>query len=231
VVTGGTDASLCPYGLTTQLPTGLMNTGDDAAYLPFSPAARGYLPGEGGAVLIVEDGSRKTARPYGEITGYGATFDPHPATRRPPGLRRAIEIALADAALGPEDIDVVFADAMAVPELDRREAAAIAAVFGASGVPVTAPKTLTGRLYGGGAALDVATALLALRHQIIPPTAGIGEVDGRCPIDLVTGRPRPARLRHALIAARGHGGFNSVLIVSLPRSTSCPNSPSTPSEH
>lgn len=238
VVTGGTDASLCPYGLTAQLATGHLSTGDRAAYLPFDRAASGYLPGEGGAVLIIEDGTRTVPGDavYGEITGYGATFDPHPDTGRPPTLRRAVQAALADAALGPGDIDVVFADAMAVPELDRREAAAITEVFGAHGVPVTAPKTLTGRLYGGGAALDVAAALLALRHQAIPHTAGVDAADSGYTIDLVTGRARPARLRHALVIARGHGGFNSALIVSSPPtvpsgtdrtptgwSTPCPN--------
>ncbi|SDQ35804.1 ketosynthase chain-length factor [Thermostaphylospora chromogena] len=214
VVTGGTDASLCPYGLTAQLATGMLSTG---RYLPFDTAACGYLPGEGGAILIVEDGSRPAARPYGEIAGYAATFDPPPRSGRPPALRRAIEGALADAAMSPADIDVVFADAMAVPELDEREATAIAEVFGPFGVPVTAPKTMTGRLYGGGAALDVATALLALRHQIIPPTVGVRDVPARYAIDLVSDLPRPSRLRGAMVIARGHGGFNSVLIVTSPQ--------------
>ncbi|GAA2204469.1 ketosynthase chain-length factor [Nonomuraea monospora] len=214
VVTGGTEAPLSPYALTTQLATGLLSTGEDGAYQPFGRAARGFLPGEGGAMLVVEDGTRGGARPYGTIAGYGASFDPHPSTGRPPGLRRAVETALADAGLAPGDVGVVFADAMGVPAADRRESAAIAGVFGPHGVPVTAPKTLTGRLYAGGAALDVATALLALRHQVIPHTTGVGEVDPAHPIDLVTGRPRPARLRHALVIARGHGGFNAALVVS-----------------
>ncbi|MFE0155615.1 ketosynthase chain-length factor [Nonomuraea sp. NPDC059007] len=215
VVSGGTDASLCPYGLTAQLTTGLLSTSGDPAraYLPFDAAACGYVPGEGGAILIVEDGSREGGDPYGEIAGYAATFDPRPGSGRPPGLRRAIEGALADASLSPGEVDVVFADAAAVPELDRVEAAAIAAVFGASGVAVTAPKTMTGRLYGGGAALDVATALLALRHQVIPPTVGVREVSGHHEMDLVLGRPRPGPLRNALIIARGYGGFNSALVV------------------
>ncbi|MCG5219140.1 ketosynthase chain-length factor [Streptosporangium sp. KLBMP 9127] len=218
-VVGGTDASLSPYGLTTQLPTGLLSTSRDRtrAYLPFDIEACGYLPGEGGAMLIVEDAgsarSRGVERPYGEVAGYAATFDPRPGSGRSPGLRRAIEGALADAALSPADIDVVFADAIAVPELDTDESASIAAVFGPRRVPVTAPKTMTGRLYGGGSALDLATALLMLRHQVIPPTVGVREVAAQHEIDLVLSRPRPGPVRSALILARGHGGFNSALIV------------------
>jgi act minimal PKS chain-length factor (CLF/KS beta) len=129
-------------------------------------------------------------------------------------LRTAIEAALCDAALDPADIDVVFADAAGVPELDRVEADALVGVFGPKAVPVTAPKTMTGRLYAGGSALDVATALLALHHQIIPPTTGVDRPADRYPLDLVVTRPRPAQLRTALIVARGYGGFNAALIVT-----------------
>ncbi len=88
-------------------------------------------------------------------------------------------MALKDAGVGPDDVDVVFADAAGIPEWDLLEAKAIKEVFGkrATDVPVTAPKTMVGRLYAGGAALDVATALLAMR-------------DGRDPADH---QPRRAR--------------------------------------
>jgi act minimal PKS chain-length factor (CLF/KS beta) len=110
-------------------------------------------------------------------------------------------------------VDVVFADASGVPEADKVEAEAIAAVFGARAVPVTAPKTMTGRLLAGGAPLDLAAALLALRDGLIPPTVNVTRPahDGR--IDLVTGAARAAELRTALVIARGHGGFNSAMVV------------------
>jgi act minimal PKS chain-length factor (CLF/KS beta) len=79
-------------------------------------------------------------------------------------------------------------------------------------VPVTAPKTLTGRLYGGGAPLDVATALLALRDGVVPPTTGVREPAPGLEIDLVT-EVRELPLRHALVLARGHGGFTSALVL------------------
>jgi minimal PKS chain-length factor (CLF/KS beta) len=210
VLAGGTDASLSPYGLTTQLSNGRLSR---SAYLPFDERACGYLPGEGGAMLVLERPHSQRGG-YGQILGYAATFDPAPGSGRPPTLRRAIEGALHDAHLTPADIDVVFADAAGVPELDAVEARALVDVFGPRAVPVTAPKTMTGRLYAGGAALDVATALLTLRRQVIPPTLGVDRLADDVALDLVRTRPRPAPLRTALVVARGYGGFNAALIVT-----------------
>jgi act minimal PKS chain-length factor (CLF/KS beta) len=150
---------------------------------------------------------------YARVLGYAAGFDPRPDSGRPPALRRVIERALADAKLRPEDVDVVFADAAGVPQRDLDEAQAIGAIFGPRRVAVTAPKTLTGRLYGGGAALDVATAALALRHGVIPPTTGPTRLAPGCDLDLVTATREPARLRTALVLARGHGGFTAALLL------------------
>ncbi|MFK4187568.1 ketosynthase chain-length factor [Streptomyces sparsogenes] len=218
VVSGGTDASLCPYGLVAQLSSGRLSTREDPAraYVPFDAGACGHLPGEGGAMLIVEDARsarrRGAAHAYGEIAGHAATFDPPPGSGREPGLRRAIVNALIDARTAPQEIDVVFADAAAVPALDRAEADALARVFGPRGVPVTAPKTLTGRLYAG-AALDVATALLAIRDDVIPPTAAGVTPHPDHRLDLVVGEPRPGPVRAALVAARGFGGMNAALVL------------------
>ncbi|MFD7611903.1 ketosynthase chain-length factor [Streptomyces sp. NPDC059828] len=221
VISGGVDAAVCPWGWVPQIASGLMSTVDDPerAYLPFSSEASGYVPGEGGAILLLEDAEaardRGATHVYGEIAGYAATLDPAPGSGRPPGLRRAIENALADAGCTTADIDVVFADASGVPELDRAEAEVLAAVFGPNAVPVTAPKTMTGRLLAGGAALDAATALLALRDGVIPPTVHVTAPAPGLGIDLVT-ETREADLRAALVVARGHGGFNAALVVRRP---------------
>ncbi|MEU6079092.1 ketosynthase chain-length factor [Streptomyces sp. NPDC047108] len=219
VVSGGTDASLSPYGLVCQLAGGRLSEElrPDRAFVPFDPEASGYVPGEGGAILVVESHddarARGAERIYGEIAGYAATFDPHPDSGRPPGLRRAAELALADAGVRPDAVDVVFADGHGVPELDRQEAEAITALFGPDGVPVSVPKTMTGRLYAGGAPLDVAAAVLALRDQVIPPSVN-ARPDPVHRLDLVTDRPREARLRTALVLARGYGGFNAAVVLT-----------------
>ncbi|MGW0702218.1 ketosynthase chain-length factor [Streptomyces sp. NPDC002867] len=218
VLSGAIDASICPWGWVAQMAGGRLSTSEDPerAYLPFDAAAHGHVPGEGGALLVLEDLERARARGartiYGEIAGYGSTLDPRPDSGRPPGLTRAVELALADAGVAPEEIDVVFADAAAIPELDRIEAEAISAVFGPRAVPVTAPKTMTGRLYSGAAPLDVAAAFLAMRDGVIPPSIGV-RPEPSYDLDLVVGQERTATVRSALVIARGQGGFNSALVV------------------
>ncbi|TDP96610.1 ketosynthase chain-length factor [Labedaea rhizosphaerae] len=211
VVTGGVDGALSPWGWVAQLSTGLVS---GTGYRPFGAEADGYLPGEGGAILVLEDAESAAARgipAYGEIAGYAATLDPRPGLDAPPGLRRAAELALADARVTPSEVDAVFADAAGVPELDRIEAQVLCGLFGPHGVPVTAPKSATGRLFGGGAALDLAAALLSLRDGVLPPTPGVERPDH--PIDLVTGAARELPLRTVLVLARGHGGFNAAVVV------------------
>ncbi|WP_030265812.1 ketosynthase chain-length factor [Streptomyces violens] len=217
IVSGAVDASICPWGWAAQLTSGRLSTSDnpDRAYVPFDAAASGHVPGEGGALLVMEDteaARARGARIYGELVGYAATFDPKPGTGGEPGLRRAIELALNEADCAPQDVDVVFADAAGTVELDRAEADALRAVFGTRGVPVTAPKTMTGRLYSGAAPLDVAAALLAMDEGLIPPTVHT-DPDPAYGLDLVVGQPRTAEVRTALVLARGHGGFNSAVVL------------------
>ncbi|MGW6462120.1 ketosynthase chain-length factor, partial [Streptomyces sp. NPDC055078] len=112
--------------------------------------------------------------------------------------------------------DVVFADAAGTPELDRAEADALRGIFGPHGVPVTAPKTMTGRLGAGGAALDLATAVLSIRDGVIPPTANVGKPVPEYGIDLVR-RARRAPVSAALVLARGADGFNAATVVTRQR--------------
>ncbi|EWC62971.1 Polyketide chain length factor WhiE-CLF [Actinokineospora spheciospongiae] len=217
ILSGSIDAPICPWGWVAQLAGGRLSTVEDPerAFVPFDPDAAGHVPGEGGAILVMEDAERaveRGARAYGELAGYGATFDPAPGSGREPGLRRAAELAMADAGVAADEVDVVFADAAGVPELDRVEAEVITGLFGPRGVPVTAPKTMIGRLCSGAAPLDVATALLAIEEGLIPPTTNTSPDPG-LGLDLVLHQPRPASVRTALVLARGHGGFNSAVVV------------------
>jgi minimal PKS chain-length factor (CLF/KS beta) len=218
VVTGGTEAPIGPYAVTCQITSDLLSRAEDPfkAYLPFDVAACGYVPGEGGAIMIAERADSALARgvdhPYGEIAGYASSFDPRPGTGRQPTLQQAAAAALDDARIAPGDVDVVFADGAGLPSLDRAEAAALAVLFGPFGVPVTVPKTLCGRLYAGGAPLDVVTALLAMRDGVIPPTYGIGALAPGCDVDLVR-EARPGRVRTALVLARGFDGFNAAVVL------------------
>ncbi|MFE3765203.1 ketosynthase chain-length factor [Streptomyces sp. NPDC059104] len=221
LVTGGMDSSLCPWGWAAHLAGGELSTREDPrrAYLPFSADADGHVVGEGGALLILEDAAaarERGATGYGTVAGYAATFDPRPGTGGAPRLGDAARQALREAGAAPDEVDVVFADAAGRRDADRDEARAIASLFGEYGVPVTAPKTMTGRLGAGGAALDLAAALLSLRDGVIPPTVHTGRPAADCPVDLVTGPRRPERLRTALVLARGRGGFNAAMVVRAP---------------
>ncbi|WP_433226058.1 ketosynthase chain-length factor [Actinomadura formosensis] len=216
VVSGGMEAPLCPWGVAAHVRNGgLSRSRDrDRAFLPFDAGAGGHVIGEGGAMLIVEDAGRARERGaphvYGEIAGYCATFDPPGGTR----LAEAITGALDDAGVDPSGIGAVFADASGVPSLDLVEAEAIRRVFGkrSTPVPVTAPKTMFGRLSSGGGPVDVAAALLALRDGVVPPTVNVGDLAPGCELDLVR-EARPVPLSAALVIARGHHGFNSALVV------------------
>ncbi|GAP47965.1 beta-ketoacyl synthase N-terminal-like domain-containing protein [Streptomyces azureus] len=215
MVTGGVDSTLCPWGWAAHLADGRMSrTADPArAYRPFDAAADGHVVGEGGALLVLEDAesaARRGARGYGIAAGCAATFDGPDRPR----LGEAAELALRDAGITADEVDVVFADAAAGLVADRQESTALRTLFGPYGVPVTAPKSMTGRLGAGGSSLDVAAALLALRHRLIPPTTATPRPAPEHTLDLVTGTPRPLpRLHTALVLARGRGGFNSALVL------------------
>lgn len=218
MVTGGVDSSLDPWGWVSHLASGDLSTRRDpqSAYLPFDADANGYVPGEGGAILILEraEDACSVTTGYGRLAGHAATFDPKPGSARPLGLARAAALALADAGLGPSDVDVVFADAAGIVDRDRAEAQAIAELFGPFGVPVTAPKACNGRLYAGGPPLDLVAALLSMRDGVIPPTPHVRTVPDEYRIDLVCETPRKCDVAVAVVLARGRGGFNAAVVVT-----------------
>lgn len=224
VVSGGTEAPLCPYALVCQLKNGLLSTESDPAmaYRPFDAKANGYVPGEGGAIVVIEElehaKKRGATHIYAEILGYSATQDAyHFAHPSPDGkqLARAMQQAIQNAGLRPEDIDVIFADGAGNLKGDAIEAGAIRTVFGhrASSVPVTVPKSMVGRLYAGGAPLDVAAAVLSMRDSVVPPTINLTEPARGCELNFVMGKAKSMQVGTVLVNARGYGGFNSSLVL------------------
>ncbi|GGZ82112.1 ketosynthase chain-length factor [Streptomyces echinoruber] len=219
IVAGAAEAPLAPYSIVCQLgyPELSRAAEPERAYRPFTADACGFAPAEGGGVLVLEEA--RAARERGAevratVAGHGATFTG--ASRwaeSRQGLARAIEAALAEAGCRPQDVDVVFADALGVPDADRAEALALADALGAHArrVPVTAPKTGLGRAYCAAPVVDAVTAVLALEHGLVPPTPHV--TDCCHDLDLVTGRARPADVRTALVLSRGLLGFNSALVL------------------
>ncbi|SBW23199.1 beta-ketoacyl-acyl-carrier-protein synthase II [Candidatus Protofrankia californiensis] len=131
-------------------------------------------------------------------------------------LARAMRQALDDAGLTPDDVDVVFADGMGTREHDLLEARALGTVFGdrLARLPVTAPHGLVGRLCAGTPALNVATALLAMRDGVVPPVGNLTDPDPAYGLHLITGGPRRMPVDVAMVNARGYGGFNSCLVLT-----------------
>ncbi|MFC9281275.1 beta-ketoacyl synthase N-terminal-like domain-containing protein [Streptomyces collinus] len=219
IVAGSTEAPLAPYSVVCQLGYEELSreTDPSRAYRPFTDTACGFVPSEGGAMLVVE--AERSARERGApvrafVAGHAATFTG--ASRWAEsrhGLAQAVRQALAEAGCAPEEIDVVFADALGVPEADRAEALALADALGAHGarVPVTAPKAGIGRGYCAAPVLDTAAAVLAMEHGVIPPTPNV--VDVCHDLDLVTGHARVAEVRTALVLSRGLMGSNSALVL------------------
>ncbi|AWI27552.1 ketosynthase chain-length factor [Streptomyces sp. ICN441] len=219
VVIGAAEAPLAPYSLVCQLGYRELSTCEDPerAYRPFTPGASGFVPAEGGAMLVVEAeeaARRRGASVRAVVAGHAATFTGASRWEESrEGLAQAIRGALAEAGCAPEEVDVVFADALGIPDADRAEALALADALGTHGrrVPVTAPKTGTGRAYCGAPVLDTAAAVLALQDGVIPPTPNVFDVCHE--LEVVTGRPRPAELRTALVLSRGLMGSNAALVL------------------
>ncbi|MFK0290288.1 beta-ketoacyl synthase N-terminal-like domain-containing protein [Streptomyces sp. NPDC090442] len=227
VVVGAAEAPLAPYSVVCQLGYEDLSrcAEPDRAYRPFTAGACGFVPAEGGAMLVVEERSaaeERGARPRAVLAGHAATFTGAALWEESrEGLARAIEGALADARCAPEEIDVVFTDALGVPSADRAEAQALADALGgyASRVPVTAPKTGIGRAYCGAPVLDVAAAVLSMEGSVVPPTPNV--VDVTVDLDVVTGKSRPAELQTALVLSRGLMGSNAAMVLRR-----CEKSPS-----
>ncbi|MDM4718999.1 beta-ketoacyl synthase N-terminal-like domain-containing protein [Micromonospora sp. WMMA1363] len=221
VIAGATECPLSPYALVCQLASGMLSDVADPelAYRPFDVAASGYLPAEGGAVFVVEElghALARGARVYGEVIGWGATHDAvhtgPDSTGDAVQYARAMRLALDRAGVGADAVDVVLPDALGVAGYDRSEAVALRSAFGERPPPVTTQKPLTGRAHQGGAALDVATALLAFAHDTLPASAGPRDVAPDCELDFLREQRRPAN-RVALVCARGFDGFNSALVL------------------
>lgn len=227
VIVGAAEAPLAPYSMVCQLGYAELSlSGDpDRAYVPFGSGACGFVPAEGGAMFVVEEEAAAVRRGGGSVravlAGHAATFTG--ASRwadSREGLAHAIRGALAEARCAPDEVDVVFADALGTPEADRAEVLALADALGAHArrVPVTAPKAGIGRAYCGASALDTAAAVLALEQGLVPPTPTT--VDVAHDVDLVTGFARSAELRTALVLSRGLMGSNAALVLRRPEGTS-----------
>ncbi len=195
--------------------------------MPFDVKRDGFVIGEGGAVLVLEDYERARARGahiYAEITGAASTADAYHVTAPSPhgsGAVSCMELALLDAELAPADIVHINAHGTSTPANDGPEAEAITKVFGTPGPPVTSIKGITGHSLGAAGSLEAVALALSIEHRQIPPTVGLNELDPEIHLDIVTGGPRDWQPGPALSNSFGFGGHNGTLVLAPP-------APSTP---
>ncbi len=187
---------------------------------PFSKDRTGFVLGEGAAVLALESRERALRRGapiYGEVVGYGSTADADHITKPSlEGPARAMEGAIAEAGLRPDDIDYINAHGTATQANDAVETQAIKRVFGkrAYDIPVSSTKSMHGHLLGAAGAVELVAAVLALRHRTVPPTMHLTAPDPECDLDYVPGKARTVDgLRTVMSNSFAFGGTNAVLVV------------------
>ncbi|MFD9061117.1 beta-ketoacyl-[acyl-carrier-protein] synthase family protein [Kitasatospora purpeofusca] len=223
VLAGGAEAPLTRLAAFGYSRLGALSrrTSDPAgASRPFAADRDGFVLAEGAGVLVLEAAEHalaRGARPMAVVAGYGQSADGHHPLRPHPegdGALRAMTAALVDAGLVPGDIGHVNAHATSTPLGDASEARAIAKLFG-DRTAVSSTKGVTGHPMGASGALEAAYTVLALRHQLIPPTANLHEPQSGLGLDLVSGRPRPGPLAAAISNSFGFGGSNACLVLTL----------------
>jgi 3-oxoacyl-[acyl-carrier-protein] synthase II len=226
MLAGGAHSMIHPFGITgfcllTTLST--RNESPETASRPFDRERDGFILGEGAAMLILEEfehASRRGARIYGEVLGYGVTSDAYRITDIPPdgnGMARAIELSLRDARLNPDDIDYINAHGTSTKANDKIETVALKTALGAYAqrVPISSTKGATGHLVAACGALEAMFSLLALCDELVPPTANYEFADPDCDLDYVPRQPRERRLKRVMSNNSGFGGQNASLVFSI----------------
>jgi 3-oxoacyl-[acyl-carrier-protein] synthase II len=188
---------------------------------PFDRNRKGMIPGEGAGVLVLEPLRRalaRGARVYAEVAGYGLSCDAHHMTAAHPegdGAARAMQRALEEGGLRPEDVDYISAHGTGTPTNDRLETVAVKRLFGsyAYRVPMSSVKSMLGHTMGAASAIEAAVCALAVHSDRIPPTINLEEPDPECDLDYVPNRAREHRVRVAMNNAYAFGGNNASLVL------------------
>ncbi|MGZ5515965.1 MAG: beta-ketoacyl-ACP synthase II, partial [Candidatus Aminicenantales bacterium] len=224
MIAGGTEAPLTPLSLAGFTAIKALSERNDEpakASRPFDARRDGFVMGEGAGVLVLEELGRalaRNARIYAEVVGYGMSSDAYHVAAPDPsgdGAARVMRLAVADAGIGPEDVQYINAHGTSTPLNDKTETMAIKAVFGdqARRLAVSSTKSMTGHLLGAAGGLEAGITALALFHQIMPPTINAEFPDPECDLDYVPNAARKARLVHALSNSFGFGGTNGALVL------------------
>jgi 3-oxoacyl-[acyl-carrier-protein] synthase II len=223
MVTGGSEAALTQLGTAAFAAMKALSTRNDdpaRASRPFDRDRDGFVLSEGAGILIFEEyefARRRNAPMLAEVIGYGATSDAGDMVQPDPGgegAARAMQSALRDAGIRPDEVEYINAHATSTPLGDVAETQAIKTVFGAAArkIPVSSTKGATGHLLGASGGIEAIASIKAMRQNTVPPTINLDHPDPQCDLDYVPRTARDARVTIAMSNSFGFGGHNVSLI-------------------
>jgi 3-oxoacyl-[acyl-carrier-protein] synthase II len=223
MIAGGTEAAITPMGVGGFAAMRALSTRNDApekASRPWDSGRDGFVIGEGAGILILEElefARRRGARILAEIVGYGMSGDAYHITQpaeNGDGAYRVMLNTLNDAKVQPQDVDYINAHGTSTDLGDKLETIAIKRAFGdhSRKLAVSSTKSMTGHLLGGAGGLEAGITVLALRDQILPPTANLDNPDPECDLDYVPNHARKADVEYAMSNSFGFGGTNGALL-------------------
>jgi 3-oxoacyl-[acyl-carrier-protein] synthase II len=225
MIAGGAEAAITPLSIGGFAAMKALSTRNDDpthACRPFDKDRNGFVCGEGAGILILEElefAKARGANILAEVLGYGMSGDAYHMTGMAPegdGCRRAMNAALRVAGISPDKIDYVNAHATSTPLGDALESQAIENVFGERArnheLLVSSTKSMTGHLLGGAGGLEAGITIMAMQHQIVPPTMNLDNVDPACRLNYVPNKPQAAKIDYALSNSFGFGGTNGSLV-------------------
>ncbi|OEI73724.1 beta-ketoacyl-[acyl-carrier-protein] synthase II [Bacillus subtilis] len=222
MVTGGTEAPLTRMSFAGFSANKALSTNPDpkTASRPFDKNRDGFVMGEGAGIIVLEELEHALARGakiYGEIVGYGSTGDAYHITapaQDGEGGARAMQEAIKDAGIAPQEIDYINAHGTSTYYNDKYETMAIKTVFGehAHKLAVSSTKSMTGHLLGAAGGIEAIFSILAIKEGVIPPTINIHTPDEECDLDYVPDEARRQELNYVLSNSLGFGGHNATLI-------------------
>ena len=224
MVCGGSEAPITPMGLggfNSMKALSTRNETPEKASRPFDANRDGFVMGEGGGTLVLEElehAKKRGRKIYCELVGIGFTADAHHITAPPEGGEgavRSMRRALNDAGISPREIDYINVHGTSTPAGDISETQAIKTVFGqqAKDVNISSTKSMTGHLLGAAGAVEAIVAILACVHDIIPPTINYETPDPACDLDYTPNTAVRRTVRYALSNTFGFGGHNATLLV------------------
>lgn len=222
-VTGGSEAAITEFAIAgfNNMKALTRAEDPDRASIPFDKERSGFIMGEGGAILVLEELEHARARGahiYAEIVGYGATGDAYHITSPDPegtGAARAMQLACEEAGISYDQVDYVNAHGTSTGLNDKYETKAIKRAFGehANHLAVSSTKSMTGHLLGAAGAIEAIVCAKSLEEGVIPPTAGYQVPDEECDLDYVTEGLRKQDIRYAISNSLGFGGHNASLLL------------------